>query len=108
MQAMPGSLESLLAVALDNIEDLKREVQRNRETIHTLRSTVSALDHLPTLVRELQAAMPRLARQSARQAVDEAHRRRHANVAANLRTYAAVLSAGAALGGMIVTLILRG
>ena len=98
------SVEALLAVAIDNIEDLKNEVAHNRASIHELRSTVQGVAMLRAAVNELQEQMPNLARRAAREAVAEDRRRRHADTFANFRTYAAVLSAGVALGAFIVAL----
>jgi hypothetical protein len=102
---VPTSVESLLAVALDNIEDLKREVQRNRDTIHRLQSTLRGVELLTEKVRELRDQLPNLARQAARDAVTEYKRREHSDHLANWRTYTAVLAVGISLGGFIVSLV---
>ena len=101
---MPDSVESLLAVAIDNIEDLKRESERHRRSIHELQSTVQGVAMLRAAVHELQEQMPNLARRAAREAVAEDRRQRHRDWGAKARTYAAVLSAGVALGAFIFAL----
>jgi len=58
-------------------------------------------------VDELQESMPTLARRAAKEAVAEARIARHRDLGANLRTYAALLSGGVALGALIVALVLR-
>ena len=106
-QAMSESLEARVAVNSDNIEDLQREVERARERIHHLESTVHSVRMLTKAVDELQESMPTLARRAAREAVAEDRRARHRDWFSNLRTYAAVLSAGVALGSLIVYLAVR-
>jgi FtsZ-binding cell division protein ZapB len=105
--AMPDSLASLIAVARDNISDLQRESERQRESIHTLQSAIHGVRLLTKEVDELQESMPNLARRAAKEAVEEDRRVRHRDWYANLRTYAALVSSGAAFGALIVALVLR-
>ncbi len=106
-QPMDGSLESRVAVNSDNIEDLQREVARQRDRIHHLESTIHGVRVLTKAVDELQESMPILARRAAKEAVAEARRARHSDVFANLRTYAILISTGVALGALVVGLVLR-
>lgn len=103
----PESLESRVAVNTDNIRVLNIELDRARERIHDLESDRATLRLVVQQVRELTEQMPTLARRAAREAVDEFLRRRHADTLSNWRTYAALLSAGAALGALIVALVQR-
>jgi hypothetical protein len=102
---MPGSIESLLAVAIDNIEDLQTEVTRNRDAIHKLQSITSAVSALRKAVEELQEQMPTLARQAAKEAVEEFMRRKRSETFANWRMYLAVGGFGVAVGAFIVSLV---
>ena len=106
-QAMSESLEARVAVNTDNIEDLKREVERARERIHHLESTVHSVRMLTKAVDELQESMPTLARRAAQEAVAEDRRVRSRDWYSHVRAYAAVLTAGIALGALIVGLVLR-
>jgi len=106
-QAMGDSLEARVAVNTDNIEDLQAEVVRQRDRIQHLESTIHGVRILTKAVEELQESMPTLARRAAREAVAEDRRARHSDLFSNLRTYAAVLAAGVALGALIVGLVLR-
>lgn len=100
-------LRETVAVAIDNISDLRREQDRIRERIHELESDRATLRLVVQQVRELTEQMPNLARRAAREAVDEYLRRRHSDTLSNWRTYAALLSAGAGIGALIVGLVLR-
>lgn len=104
---MPDRIESLLAVAIDNIADLQAEVRALRDRIHRLESTVRGVEHLAKEVRALHDSLPNLARQSAREAVTEYLKRRQAERFTAWRTYAAVASVGIAFGALIVALVLR-
>lgn len=104
---MPGSVESQVAVNTDNIIDLRNEAERVRDRLHKLEAGQESVRLLTRQVAELHESLPHLARQAAREAVAEARRSRHADWFANLRTYAAVASAGAALATIIILLILR-
>jgi len=106
-QAMGESLEARVAVNTDNIEDLQAEVGRQRDRIHHLESTIHGVRALTKAVDELNESMPNLARRAAKEAVAEARIARHRDVGTNLRTYAALLSVGVALGALIVGLVLR-
>jgi hypothetical protein len=99
------SVESRLAVALDNIGDLQAESDRQRARIHKLESTVRGVEMLTQAVNELHESLPRLARQAAREAVNEAHKRRHADTAANVRLLLYALSVGTGLGALIVSVL---
>src|SRR6266566_2511535 len=98
---MPDSLEARVAVNSDNIEDLQREADRQRERIHHLESTVHGVRALTKVVDELQESMPNLARRAAKEAVAEDRRARHRDWFSNLRTYAAIATVGVALGALI-------
>ena len=102
---MPDSLESLVAVAIDNIEDLKREVERNRDSIHALQSTVQGVAMLKAAVDELHRELPNLARQAAREAVTEGKRRDKGDARANWRLVLTAFSTGAAVVGVIVAIV---
>lgn len=104
-QAMANSVESLLAVAIDNIADLQTEVGRLRDRIHALESTLSGVRVLTKAVEELRESMPTLARRVARETIAEDRAARHSDLFSNLRTYAVVLSVGIALGALIVSLV---
>lgn len=104
---MPGSLEPIVAVAVDNIRVLQAEIGRVRERLHRLESGQEGVRLLRQNVTELHDQLPNLARQAAREAVSEDRRRRHADWFSNLRTYAAVFSAGAAVAGLLVAFLLR-
>jgi homoserine kinase len=104
---MPDSVESRVAVNSDNIADLQREVEALRSRTHQLESTARGVEHLARMVTELQESMPNLARRAAREAVAEDRRARHRDWFSNLRTYAALVSAGGAFGALIVALVLR-
>ena len=106
-QAMSESLEARVAVNSDNIEDLQREVERARGRIHHLESTVHSVRMLTKAVDELQESMPTLARRAAQEAVAEDRRVRSRDWYSHVRAYAAVLTAGIALGALIVGLVLR-
>jgi hypothetical protein len=100
-------LRETVAVAIDNIADLRREQDRQRDKLHHLESTIHGVRMLTKAVDELQESMPNLARRAAKEAVEEARRARHRDIFSNLRTYAAVASVGVALGALIVGLVLR-
>jgi hypothetical protein len=104
---MEGSLEARVAVNSDNIADLQEEMRRVRDTLHKRAVLGTIVESLRREVDELGKDLPLLARQAAREAVAEARRTRHADVGANLRVYAAVASAGAALATIIILLVLR-
>ncbi len=104
---MGDNLDSLLAVARDNIASLQREQDRQRDKLHHLESTVHGVRALTKAVDELQESMPNLARRAAKEAVAEAQRARHRDLFSNLRTYAAIASVSVALGALIVGLVLR-
>lgn len=103
---VPDSVESRVAVNTSNIEDLRLEMVRVRERIHSLESSLVAVRVLTNAVEELQESMPNLARRAAREAVAEDRRARHRDFFSNLRTYAAIASAGIALGALAVALLL--
>lgn len=96
-----------VAVNTDNIADLRRENDRQRERIHKLEATVSAVGVLTRTVSELQESLPNLARRAAREAVAEDRRARHRDFFSNLRTYAAIATVGVALGALIVGILLH-
>src|SRR5207302_5480072 len=100
-------IHSRVAVNSEQIRHLANELGRTRERLHELESDRATLRVVVTQVRELTEQMPNLARRAAREAVDEMLRRRHADTLGNWRTYAALLSAGVALGALIVALVLR-
>jgi hypothetical protein len=102
---MPDSVESRVAVNTSHIADLRRELERARERIHALESTVSGVGVLSRAVTELQEQMPNLARQAAREAVAEYMRRKRAETFGNWRLYLAAGGFGVALGAFIVSLI---
>ena len=103
----PDSIESRVAVNSDNIGDLQHEIERARERIHKLESASHGVRVLTKAVEELQESMPNLARRAAREAVAEDRRARHRDWSSTLRTYAALVSAGVALGALVVALVLR-
>jgi hypothetical protein len=105
-QVAEDRLREQVAVNADNIRDLQREGERTRERLHKLESDRAAVGMLRREVQELQEALPNLARRAAREAVAEYLRQRRADTLSNWRTYAALLSAGAALGGLVVAAIL--
>lgn len=96
-----------VAVAIGNIADLRQEQAELRKRTHALESTVHGVNLLAKAVDELQESMPTLARRAAREAVAEDRRARHRDWYANARTYAALLTAGVALGALIVSLVLH-
>lgn len=100
-------LRETVAVAIDNISDLRREQDRQRDKLHHLESTVHSVRVLAKAVDELQESMPNLARRAAKEAVEEARRARHRDLFSNLRTYAAIATVSIALGALIVGLVLR-
>lgn len=104
---MPDSLESRVAVNSDNIGQLQAEVARQRERIHHLESSLHGVRTLTRVVDELQESMPTLARRAAREAVAEDRRARSRDWYSHVRTYAAVLTVGIALGAVIVSVVLR-
>jgi predicted RNase H-like nuclease (RuvC/YqgF family) len=104
---MPESVESRVAVNSSNIADLRNEVERLRERIHTLESTVSGVRMLTQAVDELQESLPTLARRAAREAVAEDRRARNADAMGRWRIYAMFMSVGIAAGALIVALLLR-
>ena len=104
---MQGSIQSQVAVNTDNIAHLEREFDRFRERLHTMESTVHTIRVLTKAVDELQESMPTLARRAANEAVAADRRARHREWYTTARTYAALISAGAALGALIVALVLR-
>ena len=89
------------------LDELRNEVIRLRDRCHALESDRATVRVLQRAVTELESQLPNLARQAAREAVSEDRRRRHADLFGNLRTYAAIASAGIALGALIVALLLR-
>lgn len=103
--AVPESVESRVAVNTDNIAKLQSEQDRHRLRLHKLESGYRGVEHLTRMVADLQADMPNLARQAAREAVTEARRARHSDTLSNLRTYAAVFSAGAALCALVIAAV---
>jgi uncharacterized protein YoxC len=106
-EVMPESVESRVAVALDNVERLKEEVDRLRNRVHKVESTASAVQVLRKAVDELHESMPVLARRVAKETVSEDRAMQHRERFSNLRTYAALISVGIALGALIVALVLR-
>src|SRR5437879_6654668 len=84
---MSESLEARVAVNTDNIEDLQREVERARERIHHLESTVHSVRMLTKAVDELQESMPTLARRAAQEAVAEDRRVRSRDWYSHVRAY---------------------
>lgn len=100
------SIEERIAVHGERLEVLREEVGKNRDNIHKLQTGHVALELLARQVDELREELPHLARRAAREAVSEFQKRRRADALADWRTYAALVSAGAALGGLIVALIL--
>src|SRR5213592_4508435 len=104
---MDGSLEAQVAVNRDNIGDLQREVERLRDRIHTLSSTVRGVELVARRVAELDENLPHLARQAAREAVAEARRTRHADTLRNVSMYTGVALVGAALATIVIQLLLR-
>ena len=100
-------LRETVAVAIDNIADLRQEQAELRKRTHALESTVHGVNLLAKAVDELQESMPTLARRAAREAVAEDRRARHRDWFANARAFAAVASAGIAFGSLIVYLVLR-
>jgi hypothetical protein len=106
-QMASDPLRETVAVNTEQIRSLRGESDRMRERLHELESDRATLRLVVTQVRELSEQMPNLARRAAREAVDEYLRRRHADTLSNWRTYAALLSAGAAAGALIVGLVLR-
>src|SRR5882724_10504373 len=100
-------LRETVAVAIDNIRDVRREQERQRDKLHHLESTVHSVRVLAKAVDELQESMPNLARRAAKEAVAEDRRARHRDWYSNARTYAALLSAGVAVGALIIGLVLR-
>lgn len=101
------SLEARVAVNTDRLHSLGLELDRVRDRLHFIDGERAAAALLSRQVAELREQIPHLARQAAREAVDELLRRRHADTLANWRSYAAMLSAGTALGALIVALVLR-
>jgi len=104
---MEGSLPTQAAVNRARIATLDAEVGKLRDRCHILESDRATISVLKRMVEELNEELPILARQAAREAVTEFHERRHASTLSNWRTYAALLSAGTALGALIVGLVLR-
>lgn len=104
---MPESVESRLAVASAEIDSIQREVEKLRDRCHKLESDRATLRVLHKAVTDLSEQMPNLARQAAREAVREAKRQEDADRKSNWRTYAAMISAGAAFGALIIGLLLR-
>jgi hypothetical protein len=103
----PAGLESQVAVHGEQIRTLASELGAARTRLHELESDRATLRLVVRQVRELTEQMPNLARRAAREAVDEYLRRRHADTLSNWRTYAAMISAGGVIGGLIVGLVLR-
>lgn len=96
-----------VAVNTDNIADLQREGERQRERIHRLESSVHGVRALTRAVDELQQSLPTLARRAAKEAVAEDRRTRHREWYATARLLLAVATVGVALGALIVGLVLR-
>jgi aspartokinase len=105
-RTMVESLGSRVAANAVAIATLERETDRLRERVHKLESTARGVEHLAKDVEALHASLPTLARQAANEAVTEYLKRQHAERFSNWRTYAALLSAGAALGALVLALIL--
>jgi hypothetical protein len=99
---MAGSIDARVAVNHEQIRLLWEEVGRTRDRCHELETDRATVLILKRMVEDLDADMPTLARQAAREAVNEYLQRQRANTLGNWRTYAAVLSAGAAIGALIV------
>ena len=102
-----GSLPARVAVNTEQLRSIALEMDRLRQRIHDLEGDRATLRLLVGQVHELTEQMPNLARRAAREAVDEFLRRQHAGLLANLRTYAMMVSAGVALGALIVGLVVR-
>lgn len=100
---MPDSLESRVAVAMDRLDHLERELERARERLHTMEGSVHSIRVLMKAVDELQESLPVLARRAADEAVAADRRERHRSLFGNLRTYAAIASVGVAVGALIVS-----
>ena len=100
-------LRETVAVLVDNVDDLQRELAELRKRTHAVESSLHGVNLLTRAVDELQESMPNLARRAAREAVAEDRRARHRDWWSYARTYAALLSAGVALGALIVGLVLR-
>ena len=74
--------------------------------MHTLEGDRYGLRAVIEDVKELQAQLPNLARQAAREAVSEYLSQKHAGFLADWKILAAVLSAGVGLGTLIAKLLL--
>jgi hypothetical protein len=104
---VPESLESRVAVLADNAARIFNELVSVRANLDTIATDRATLLILTRAVEDLKENLPRLARQSAREAVTEMARRQRADTLSNWRTYAALVGAGTALGALIIGLILR-
>jgi hypothetical protein len=100
-------IESRVAVVEESLRTAWREVERARERLHKLEVDRATVRLLARQVSDLSEQTPALARRAAREAVDEMLRRKHADTLSNWRAFAAFLSAGIALGSLIVYVVLR-
>src|SRR2546430_161855 len=99
--------EPRVAVLVERIDFALRELDRIRARLHNLETDRATVGLLKRLVEDLTEDLPNLARQAAREAVTEFLQRKHADTLGNWRTYAAIMSAGVALGALIVALVIR-
>jgi hypothetical protein len=100
-------LRETVAVLVDNVTRLFAEQARQRTALHERSTDRATVEVLKRMVEDLNEDLPNLARQAAREAVTEFHHRRHADALSNWRTWAALVGSGAALGALIVGLVLR-
>src|SRR5947209_20410738 len=100
---MPPSAD----VLAERIAGVVEELRRVRSRLHALESDRATIEVLKRLVEDLTEDLPTLARQAAREAVTEFLHRKHADTLGSWRTYAALMSAGVALGALIVALVIR-
>jgi hypothetical protein len=100
-------LDARVAVNVESIRVLDREMERAWHRLDRLETDRATIALLVRQVSDLSDEMPTLARQAAREAVDEFLRRKHADTLSNWRAFAAFLSAGIALGSLIVYVVLR-
>ena len=96
-----------VAVLVDNVARLFEEQARQRTALHERSTDRATVEVLKRMVEDLNEELPILARQAARETVAEVRKQRHADTMSNWRTYAALISAGVALGALIVGLVLR-
>lgn len=99
-------LRERVATNTEAIRVLGREVERSRERLHKLEAERAIISRLMGQVEELQEQTLTLVRHAAREAVSEYLKRQRAERFSNWRTYATLLSARAAIGGLIVSVIL--